>query len=532
MNPYRSSFRKLSLFCSIFFIVLSGISFNIIKNHPITNLKSIPDVTPSFLPTELTWGIGWGSEQIDITEEVWANEDTIYVCGSIEENTTHSKMMLSKFTQNIHTHGEHIWSVNWSSDSATFGKSVWSNGTAIYTVGQYLDNLVLIKWDVNGTEIWNSTWNLGGNFGGVQSIWGIDDEIYVCGVYIDDLLLIKWDMEGTELWNRTWGGIGWEEAFDVWGENNDIYTCGSTSSYGAGSNDSLIVRWDSDGNQIWNKTWGKENEDYFTSIFGVGNEIYTCGSKWNDNEASSDFLIMKWFINGTRDWRRVTGEPGNDYGSCIWANQYHIYIGGTLYEVDEEDEDNIVYGTHVILKYTFSGEREEKKTWGGTTNETCNGIYVINDNLYTVGTYGPYQYHYILRYYSYNDIQPPDFLPITPNPSFNGSFLLEWEDIKGAEYYNLYKDIHPILDISNRTPYQSLAITNFTESDLGEGTYFYYLTTIMKGSESVISLPGIVNVDLPESPKRRIPGYNVFILYSLLGTSAIWFYRKKIRKKR
>ncbi|MHA1111620.1 MAG: hypothetical protein ACTSRE_11000 [Promethearchaeota archaeon] len=494
------------------------------------NLLSIPPATPSFFPTELTWGIGWGSENIDIAEDVWANEDTIYVVGSIEANTTNSKLMLSKFTQNIHIHREQIWSVNWSGNSATFGKGVWSNGTDIYTVGQYSDNLVLIKWDTNGTQIWNSTWNLGSEFGGVHSILGINNEIYVCGVYIDDLLLIKWNNEGTQIWNRTWGGIYWEEAFDVWGEGSDIYTCGSTSSYGTGSNDSLIIRWDSEGNQIWNKTWGKVTEDYFKAIYGIGDELYTCGSTWRETELSSDVLIMKWFSNGTRDWRRVTGEHCDDIGNSIWVNDYHVYVGGTTFEKGGDDDEFEEEGNQLILKYSYSGEREEKFTWGGTSNETCNGIYVTNDNLYTVGTYGPHQSHYVIRYYTYNYIQPPDFLRITPNPCTNGSFFLEWEEVAGAEYYNLYKDVHPILDISNRTPYLSLTSTNLTEIELNEGTYFYVLTTMMRGTESIISLPRIVELYFSESSKRNVPGYNVFIIFSLLGISAMWFYRKKIRK--
>ncbi|TFG19148.1 MAG: hypothetical protein EU530_07165 [Promethearchaeota archaeon] len=468
---------------------------------------------------------------MDIAEDVWADEDAIYVVGSIEENTTTSKLMLSKFIQNIHMQREQIWSVNWSSNSATYGKGIWSNGTEIFTIGEYYNNFVLIKWNIDGTEIWNSTWNLKGEFGRVHSVWGISNEIYVSGVYIDDLVLIKWNNEGTEIWNRTWGGLGWEEGFDVWGSGNDIYTCGSTSSYGAKSNDTLIIRWNSDGIRIWNKTWSRVNEEYLTSIYGNGDDLYVCGSKWNTNELSTDVLIMKWYTNGTLHWYKVTGEEYNDIGTSIWANDYHVYIGGTTFEKGRNDDEFEEEGDQLILKYSYSGVREEKLTWGySNSNESCNGIYVSNDNLYTVGTYGPHQSHYIIRYYSYNHIQPPDLLQITPNPSLNGSFFLEWEEVTGADYYNLYKDIHPILDISHRTPYQSLMTTNITEVVLLEGTYFYVLTTVMKGAESVISLPRIVNVDFPEPPKN-ISGYNVLILFALIVFSVIWLSIQQKGKK-
>jgi hypothetical protein len=514
---------KFSIYCGMFLIVFGGITLS--SNHRDLegnmSTKTIPK--SSFYPSELTWGIGWGTENVDVTKDVWANEKAIYVVGSIEHNTTYSKLMLSKFTQSIHMQREQVWSINWSSGPATFGKGVWSNGTDIYTVGQYDNNFVLIKWDVNGTEIWNSTWNLDGKFGNIHSIWGNNDEIYACGVYVDDLVLIKWNNNGMQLWNRTWGGIEWDEGFDIWGNESDIYTCGSTSSFGVGSNDSLIIRWDSDGNQLWNSTWGKNYEDYFTSIYGIGNELYTCGSTWSINESSTDVLIMKWFTNGTRDWKKVTGESRDDIGNSIWANDYHVYVGGTTYEKEEDFEE----GDQLILKYTFSGKLEEKLTWGGIYNETCDGIYVINDNLYSVGTYTYHQSHYIIRYFSYNLIQPPDILPITPNPCVNGSFFIEWVEVPGAEHYNIYKDIHPILDISNRTPYLSISTTNFTEFGVEEGTYFYVITTIMRGTESEISLPRIVDVYFPATSRRIIPGYNIIIVLSLLGISAVRFYKKK-----
>ncbi len=350
------------------------------------------------------------------------------------------------------------------------------------------------------------------------------------GYTLTNLVLIKWNHEGTEIWNRTWGGLGWDEAFDIWGEGSDIYTCGSTSSYGAKSNDTLIIRWNSDGIRIWNETWSRVNEEYLTSIYGNGDELYACGSKWNANELSTDVLIMKWYTNGTLVWNKVTGEQLDDIGNSIWANDYHVYIGGTTFKKGEDNDEFEEQGNQLILKYSYTGKREEKLTWGGTSNETCNGIYVSNDNLYTVGTYGPHQSHYVIRYYSYSHIQPPDLLQITPNPSLNGSFFLEWEEVIGAEYYNIYKDIHPILEISHRTPYQSLTTTNMTDVVLQEGTYFYVLTTVMKGVESVISLPRIVNVDFPE-PLKDISGYNMFILFALLGFSVIWFCKKQKGKK-
>ncbi|TFG18979.1 MAG: hypothetical protein EU530_07605 [Promethearchaeota archaeon] len=487
--------------------------------------SSLDDDENFYFPTELTWSRGWGTENQDVAEDVWADEEGIYVCGSFGENTTQSKLTVRKYVLKARTYGKLIWERNWTSDSATHGKAIWGNGVDIYTAGHYQNALVLIKWDINGTEIWNSTWNLDGNFGKVHSIWGIDQYVYMSGVYIDDLLLIKWDANGIQLWNRTWGGIGWEEGTDVWGNDLGIYTSGSTSSYGNGENDSLIVRWDSDGNQIWNKTWGTTKEDYLTSIFGFDTTIYACGSEWNAETNNTDILIMKVFPNGTRDWYTYYKGYGNDTGHSIWANEYYAYICGSTLREDDEFEDL------VWVKYTHTGALIDSFTWGYEgLSDYGKGIFGIDQEIYICGTYyGIYYYQLLLRVYSYDGIQPPVFYTITPNPSQNGSVFIGWNAVPGADSYNLYKDIHPILDISNRTPYQSLTTTNISENGLEEGTYFYVLTTIMANTESIISLPGIVVVNLPDPPKK-VPGYNVILVITILGLTSLWIYKKNVRK--
>ncbi len=526
MISNRSKFFRFSFICIIFLILITVTTLNIWEENSRSELSSSLDDDENFyFPTELTWSKGWGTENKDVAEDVWADEEAIYVCGSYGENTTQSKLTVRKYVMKARTYGKLIWESNWTSGSATYGKAIWGSGTDIYTAGQYQNALVLIKWNVNGTEMWNSKWNLGGNFGKVHSIWGIDQHIYMSGVYIDDLLLIKWDINGNQLWNQTWGGIGWEEGTDVWGNNLGIYTCGSTSSFGNGENDSLIVRWDSDGNQIWNNTWGTTKEEYLTSIFGFDNNIYTCGSERNAETNDTDILIMKVFPNGTRDWRNDYKGYGNDNGYSIWANEYYAYICGATLREDDEFEDL------VWAKYTHTGSLIDHFTWGYEGHSDYGkGIFGIDKEIYICGTYyGIYYYQLLLRAYSYDGIQPPKFKSLAPNPSRNGSVFIDWDTVPGADSYNLYKDIYPILDVVNRTPYHSLTTTNISENGLDKGTYFYVLTTIMDNEESIISLPGIVVVDLPVPPKK-VPGYNIILIITLLGLTSLWIYKKIVRK--
>ncbi len=59
-----------------------------------------------------------------------------------------------------------------------------------------------------------------------------------------DAFLVKYSTSGVPLWNTTWGGINWDigNAIAVDSENN-VYLCGYTASFGAGSDDAFLVKY-------------------------------------------------------------------------------------------------------------------------------------------------------------------------------------------------------------------------------------------------------------------------------------------------
>jgi len=60
-----------------------------------------------------------------------------------------------------------------------------------------------------------------------------------------------------EEWNKTFGGIGDDYANSVQQVSDGGYIlAGWTDSYGAGEDDFWLVRTDSNGNELWNRTFG------------------------------------------------------------------------------------------------------------------------------------------------------------------------------------------------------------------------------------------------------------------------------------
>ncbi|MEX2690472.1 MAG: hypothetical protein Q6351_009160 [Candidatus Njordarchaeum guaymaensis] len=112
------------------------------------------------------------------------------------------------------------------------------------------------------TEIWNVTWG-GSNYDRGQSIFIYNNYVYITGRTDSfgsgnfDVFLLKYDLDGNLVWSRTWGGSNWDEAHGLFVYGNYICITGSTDSFGEGYADVFLLKYDLDGNLIWNVTWGE-----------------------------------------------------------------------------------------------------------------------------------------------------------------------------------------------------------------------------------------------------------------------------------
>ena len=90
-----------------------------------------------------------------------------------------------------------------------------------------------------------------------------------------DFWLVKTDSVGNQLWNKTYGGPGDEVAYSVIQTNDEGYAlAGYTNSFGAGGKDFWLVKTDSVGNQLWNKTYGGPGDEVAYSVIQTNNGDY------------------------------------------------------------------------------------------------------------------------------------------------------------------------------------------------------------------------------------------------------------------
>ena len=171
--------------------------------------------------------------------------------------------------------GDELWNKTFGGESYEFGRSVQqtsdggfilAGNTQSYGAGS-VDGW-LIRTGSDGTELWNKTF--GGTGGdGLESVQQTPDGGFILagftnssGAGSSDCWLIRTNSDGTELWNKTFGGYLVETAYSVQQTADGGFSLvGRTSTFGAGSYDFWLIRTGSEGNELWNKTFGGAYED-------------------------------------------------------------------------------------------------------------------------------------------------------------------------------------------------------------------------------------------------------------------------------
>ena len=174
----------------------------------------------------------------------------------------------------------------------------------------------LLKTNEMGIEQWYKEFKYGDYDDRTEGVCRTNDGGYILtGWGRDtsyDYWMIKTDEFGNEQWNKTYGSSG-----DDYCHTKDCYQTsdggfimgGFSSSFGAGGFDVWLVKTDSTGNMVWNKTYGGTNNDMCWGMESTDDGGYVVVATMNYDGFSGD-----------KDDINLVNIDGN--GNIVWVQEY------------------------------------------------------------------------------------------------------------------------------------------------------------------------------------------------------------------
>ncbi|MEM6833616.1 MAG: hypothetical protein AAF562_08345 [Pseudomonadota bacterium] len=284
----------------------------------------------------------------------------------------------------------------------------------------------VIKLDNSGKLLWDRAFG-GNRRDGANGIAATADGGFLIvghtwskGAGEADIWAIKIDSTGNLLWDQTFGGAGREYASRViTASDGGFAILGSTRSTGAGGDDVWVIRTDSKGNKIWDRTFGTNFSDTALGITKTVDKGFliagnfppdgslisnvkmikidgTGKSQWETKLAFRDFadqfaydvsagkdsgfLVSGWTTllnkafrhlwvvkldqSGNQIWNRAYDRNGNSNGQgVLTTSDGGIFVAADITHRDSRE------GNVRILKLDRSGNPLWNRTFGGSADD-------------------------------------------------------------------------------------------------------------------------------------------------------------------
>ena len=316
------------------------------------------------------------------------------------------------------------------SDTLIFSEDTISS---VSTTGS---NIVVLKYDANGNELWaKSVRGNGYNYDhGLSVTTDPFGHAYIAGSFTstlnfagtqlvnngnDDIIILKYDSDGNELWATSAGGSDHDKAYGIHSDTSGaVYVTGTFESAAvdfdgitltnnnSGTRDLFVVKYDVNGNILWAKNVNGNDaetalsidEDAFGNVYIAGyfhSSQFHFGGTTITNNGSVDMFVIKYDANGNELWGKGFGGTDNDYGQEISIGPSGgVYIAGFYTSprlIFGGDTLNSDAGDGFVLKYDANGNEIWAKNISGPQGNVTSSLDTdTSDNIYVYGKFvGP-----------------------------------------------------------------------------------------------------------------------------------------------
>ena len=266
---------------------------------------------------------------------------------------------------------EKLWEKNIEKD----GKAICVQGEFICSLSQSGNDTIIAKrLSSNGDLVWEKTIpHNNTTYLSQSSIWQLNNDGYIYTIWEhSDLhysLLSRWTSEGNLLWNSTLNNVSNPS---IWGENEYIYILGEALMENTDRVVYLSKALSSNGSILWEVTPDIWNHFNAAGIWGNNENIFVFG----DNQRKETVLIT-FFKNGSSLRDECIQSTYDCYAKGIWGNERELFTTTSFY--DNGWKNFVIsmwdFEGHILLD-SFSEE-----------NMYANSVWCDEESFYSFGAH-------------------------------------------------------------------------------------------------------------------------------------------------
>lgn len=244
----------------------------------------------------------------------------------------------------------------------------------------------LIKTDSNGNMAWNKTYGGSKNDLATSIIKTADGGYAVAGweesfgAGGEDFWLIKINANGDMQWNKTYGGSLNDEAFCVIQTRDGGYALAGDTASASSTEDAWFVKTDSNGNVQWNQTYGQTGIDAMLSVVQLNDDAYVLGG-WTSSfgAGSTDAWLLKTGSNGNMLWNRTYGGLLDDTAySMVKVDDGGFALAGSTRVSANASLD------FWLIRADSNGELQFNKTYGEAFDDVAYSLIQTSDKAFVL----------------------------------------------------------------------------------------------------------------------------------------------------
>jgi hypothetical protein len=343
-------------------------------------------------PGDTLWTRTYGGGADDLATDIQQTSDGGYIM--VGHTKSFGAGLYDVYLVKTDANGDMLWTRSYGGTHYDYSCSMRQTADSGYIIlgvtwsfGAGECDLYLLRTDANGDTLWTRT------YGGYAEEYGRCIQLTPDGGYIaagrvesfgagkSDVWLLKFDANGDTLWTRTYGGSDSDWGWFVEQTSDGGYIiAGVTSSFGAGSWDSYLIKTDAHGDTLWTRAYGDRTYQYTRCVRETADGGYIMGgASVSLGTGCYNVYLVRTDPNGDSLWTRVYGGREDDQIYCL----QEVPEGGFLctgptksFGAGEED----VY----LLRIDAWGDTLWTRTYGGRAGDYAFSIQKTSDGSHVV----------------------------------------------------------------------------------------------------------------------------------------------------